>query len=209
MVGPSSSHTAGACRIGQMARALCGGTPDRAALELHGSFAKTGEGHGTDRALVGGLLGFAPDDPRLREALGLAASAGLEAVFSTTRLRHVHPNSVRLTLQRGDQTLVAVGSSLGGGRIAVVEIDGLAVDLSGEYPTLVVIAHDQPGMLAAITAELTRSEVNVATVRVSRNRPGGFALHVYELDLTPPGAVVDAVAHLPAVASVRLLPQLM
>ncbi len=207
MVGPSSSHTAGACRIGLLTRALCGDLPERALIELHGSFAKTGAGHGTDRALVGGLLGFAPDDPRLRDALNLAEQAGLQVTFATTKLRDVHPNTARLTVERAGQKVVVVGSSLGGGRIAVCEIDGLPVDLSGEYPTLVIVAVDQPGTLAAITAELAADGVNVATVRVSRSRPGGVALHLYELDDLPVPEVVALLARLPAVRTVRLLAQ--
>ena len=205
MVGPSSSHTAGACRIGLLTRALLGATPTHAVIELHGSFAKTGAGHGTDRALVGGLLGLQPDDERLRDALDLAVQAGLTVQFQTTKLRDVHPNTARLTVSRGDQAVVVVGSSLGGGRIAVCEIGGLAVDLSGEYPTLVVLAQDQPGMLAAVTTQLSAVGVNVATVRVSRNKPGGVALHLYELDAAPVTAVLDGLARLPAVQSVRLL----
>lgn len=205
MVGPSSSHTAGACRIGLLTRALAGGTPEHALIELHGSFAKTGEGHGTDRALVGGLLGFAPDDERLRDALTLAHDAGLTVAFQTVKLREAHPNTARLTVQRAGQQVVVVGSSLGGGRIAVCEIDGLAVDLSGEYPTLVIVAADQPGTLAAITAELAADGVNVATARLSRNRPGGTALHLYELDDAPDPQVVQQVARVPAVRTVRLL----
>lgn len=205
MVGPSSSHTAGACRIGLMARALCGGTPERAQIELHGSFAKTGEGHGTDRALVGGLLGFQPDDERLRDALDLAQAANMAVSFVTVKLREVHPNTARLTVTRDGHSVVVVGSSLGGGRIAVCEIDGLAVDLSGEYPTLVIAAPDQPGTLAAITAELAADGVNVATVRVSRNRPGGLALHLYELDEAPLPEVLALLEKLPVVRTVRLL----
>ena len=207
MVGPSSSHTAGACRVGLLTRALCGGTPERALVELHGSFAKTGKGHGTDRAIVGGLLGFLPDDARLREALELAGAAGLDITFATAKLRNVHPNTARLTVERDGQKMVVVGSSLGGGRIAVCEIDGLPVDLSGEYPTLVVVALDQPGTLAAITAELAADAVNVATVRVSRSRPGGVALHLYELDERPDEESVARLARLPAVQTVRLLSQ--
>src|SRR5947207_13647492 len=105
MVGPSSSHTAGACRIGLLARCLVGGTPQRARLELHGSFARTGEGHGTDKALAGGLMGFRPDDERLRDALDIAEREGLHYVFEKTKLGEeeaIHPNSVHFTAWRGD-----------------------------------------------------------------------------------------------------------
>src|ERR671926_1909348 len=125
MVGPSSSHTAGACRLGLLARCLVGGTPHRARIELHGSFARTGEGHGTDKAIVGGLLGFRPDDERLRDALGIAEREGLDYRFEKTTIADdAHPNTVRLTLERGEQRAVMVGSSLGAGRIKLSEIDG-------------------------------------------------------------------------------------
>src|SRR3954447_20296245 len=127
MVGPSSSHTAGACRLGLLARCLVGGTPQRALMELHGSFARTGEGHGTDKAIVAGLMGFRPDDERIRDALGIAERDSLHYVFEKTTLGaegELHPNSVRLTVERGDRTAVMIGSSLGAGRVLVSEIDG-------------------------------------------------------------------------------------
>src|SRR5919198_3688150 len=124
MVGPSSSHTAGACRIGLLARGLVGGTPQRALLELHGSFARTGEGHGTDKALAGGLLGFRPDDERLRDALEIAEREGLDYRFEkTTVAEDAHPNTVRITAERGARRVIMVGSSLGAGRVLVTEID--------------------------------------------------------------------------------------
>src|ERR687886_195199 len=118
MVGPSSSHTAGACRLGLLARCLVGGTPHRARIELHGSFARTGEGHGTDKAIVGGLMGFRPDDERPRDALGIAEREGLSYRFEKTTIADdAHPNTVRLTVERGDEKAVMVGSSLGAGRV--------------------------------------------------------------------------------------------
>src|SRR5918912_3031198 len=125
MVGPSSSHTAGACRIGLLARCLVNGTPERALIELHGSFARTGEGHGTDKAIVGGLMGFRPVDERLRDALDIAEREGLDYRFEKTTLGEegeVHPNTARITVQRADREAVMVGSSLGAGRVLVPEI---------------------------------------------------------------------------------------
>ena len=125
MVGPSSSHTAGACRLGLLARCLVGGTPHKARIELHGSFARTGEGHGTDKAIVGGLLGFRPDDERLRTALEIAEREGLDYRFEkTTIAEDAHPNTVRVTVTRDDRESVMVGSSLGAGRVLGTEIDG-------------------------------------------------------------------------------------
>ena len=206
MVGPSSSHTAGACRIALLARALVGGTPDRALVELHGSFAKTGTGHGTDRALAGGLLGFAPDDERLRESLDLAAQVGLPIEFQSVKLRGaVHPNTARLTLDRGELRVTVTGSSLGGGRILLTELDGLPVEITGEYHTLVVVAQDQPGTVAAITSTLARHQLNVATMRVSRHHKGGDAIHIYELDEPAPPAAITELTSIPAVRFARPL----
>src|SRR4051812_11786226 len=125
MVGPSSSHTAGACRIGLLARCLVGGTPEHATIELHGSFARTGEGHGTDKAIVAGLMGFRPDDERIRDALGIAAGEGFDYRFEKTKLGEegvTHPNTARITLSRGSREAQLVGASLGAGRILVSEI---------------------------------------------------------------------------------------
>lgn len=206
MVGPSSSHTAGACRIALLARAIAGGTPTRAKIELHGSFAKTAEGHGTDRALIGGLLGFLPDDVRLRDSLDLAQQQGLAYEFATVKLRGAHhPNTARLTLERDGQTASITGSSLGGGRIVITEIDEMAVEVTGEYHTLVVVAGDVPGTVAGITSILTRLHVNVATMRVSRHQKGGEAIHIYELDEAVPVAGLAELRELAAVRRVRLL----
>lgn len=206
MVGPSSSHTAGACRIGLFARALLGGQPERAIVELHGSFARTGQGHGTDRAMAGGLLGFRPDDERLRDSLELAAAAGLELTFQNTKLRgEHHPNTARLTLRKGDREVVVVGSSIGAGRIIITSIDGFAVDITGTLPTLVVVAADQPGAVAAITTTLAGQGGNIATIRVSRRQKGGHAIHVYELDEPVGAEALAALLALPKVQSVRAI----
>lgn len=207
MVGPSSSHTAGACRIGLLARALLGQQPVDALLELHGSFAKTGEGHGTDRALVGGLLGLLPDDPRLRDSLQLAAQIGVACTFRHVQLRGAaHPNTVRLTLRdAAGGSAVVVGSSLGGGRVVLTELDGLPVQVSGEYDTLVVQAEDRRGTIGAIATALAQSEVNIATLRLSRHSKGGLATHVYELDEPPPDVCLIALQAIAAVQHVRRL----
>lgn len=206
MVGPSSSHTAGACRIGLFARALLGVQPTEARVELHGSFARTGQGHGTDRAIAGGLLGFRPDDERLRDSLDLAAAAGLAITFENTKLRgDHHPNTTRITARKGDATVEVVGSSIGAGRIVITAIDGFPVELAGSLPTLVVVAADQPGMVAAITGALAREGGNIATIKVSRRKKGGSAIHIYELDDLIGAEAVAALTTLPGVRSVRLI----
>jgi L-serine dehydratase len=206
MVGPSSSHTAGACRLGLIARALVGGTPDAAKVELHGSFARTGTGHGTDRAIAGGLLGFQPDDVRLRESLELAERAGLTIAFENTKIRgDHHPNTTRITVKREGRSAVMVGSSIGAGRIVVTSIDGFPVELTGSYPTLVVVAHDEPGIVAQLASALAEERVNLATMRVSRRQKGGDAIHIYELDSLPGTAALDRIRLLNAVTTLRIV----
>jgi L-serine dehydratase len=208
MVGPSSSHTAGACRIGLLARGLVGGTPQHALLELHGSFARTGEGHGTDKALAGGLLGFRPDDARIRDALEIAEREGLDFRFDKTTLSDdAHPNSVRVTVTLGDTTAVAVGESLGAGRVRLREIDGYPVDVSGAYHTLVLTAEDRPGSIAAITGVLADDRVNIATLRVSRSARGGDAFMVIECDDAVGEEAAEDVRRLGWVHWVRALPK--
>jgi L-serine dehydratase len=206
MVGPSSSHTAGACRIGLFARALLGGQPEHARVELHGSFARTGQGHGTDRAIAGGLLGFHPDDERLRDSIELAAEAGLDLTFENAKLRgNHHPNTTRISAKRGDRQVSVIGSSIGAGRIVVTAIDGFHVDITGTLPTLVVVAADQPGTVAAVTSTLAEAGGNIATIKVSRRQKGGHAIHIYELDEPVSAEALVALAALPSVQSVRAI----
>lgn len=206
MVGPSSSHTAGACRLGLIARALVGGTPDAAKIELHGSFARTGAGHGTDRAIAGGLLGYQPDDVRLRESLEAAEQAGVKLVFENTKLRgDHHPNTTRITATRNRRTAAMIGSSIGAGRIVVTAIDGFPVEVTGSYPTLVVVAHDEPGIVATLASALAEESVNLATMRVSRRQKGGDAIHIYELDSAPGSAALERILSLAAVKTLRVI----
>jgi L-serine dehydratase len=196
MVGPSSSHTAGACRLGLMARAILGATPDHATVRLHGSFAATGDGHGTKRAIVGGLLGMRPDDLRLRQAFEEAEAAGLEARFETVDLGDdAHPNSVVFDVARGEEHVALRGASVGGGRIQVSEIDGFPVALGGDYHTLVLLARDQPGTISAISGVFAQDGLNLATMRVDRTGRHKEALMTLEVD----GPISDAtLAHIRA-----------
>jgi L-serine dehydratase len=198
MVGPSSSHTAGACRLGLLARNLVGGTPDKARIELHGSFARTGEGHGTDKAIAGGMMGFRPDDERLRDALEIAEREGLSYVFEKTTLADdAHPNTARITVERGDRRAVMTGSSLGAGRILVTEINDYAVEVTGSYHTIVLIAEDVKGSVAAIATILAEHGINIANLRLTRRERGGDAFMVIEVDDMPGEAVRDEIRELP------------
>jgi L-serine dehydratase len=198
MVGPSSSHTAGACRLGLLARGLVGGTPERARIELHGSFARTGEGHGTDKAIVGGLMGYRPDDERLRTALETAEGEGLDYRFEKTTLDdEAHPNTVRISVERGGRRSVMVGSSLGAGRVLVTEIDGYPVEVTGSYHTIVLVAEDVRGSVARIATVLADDGVNIATLRLTRKQRGGDAFMVIEVDEAPDERTRDDIRALP------------
>ena len=203
MVGPSSSHTAGAVRIGRMARALLGQEPVRAQLLLHGSFASTGEGHGTHQALVAGLLGLAPDDPRVPDSFALARERGLDFTFGTCALRDVHPNSALLRLEGREGGRIEVGaSSPGGGRIRVFQVDGLQTSFSGDLPTLVVHNTDQPGCVSQVTGVLARCGLNVATLQLNRGGRGGSAVMVIECDQPIPSQAAREIRGLPGILRV-------
>jgi L-serine dehydratase len=198
MVGPSSSHTAGACRLGLLARAILGETPDRATVGLHGSFAATGDGHGTKRAIVGGLLGMAPDDLRLRQAFDEAAAAGLKVRFETVDLgEDAHPNSVVFDIAQGDDSVKLRGASVGGGRILVSEIDAFPVALGGDYHTLVLLAHDQPGTISAISGVFAQDGLNLATMHVDRTGRHKDALMTLEVDGPISNATLERIRAFP------------
>lgn len=203
MVGPSSSHTAGAVRIGLMARALLGQEPVRARLLLHGSFASTGEGHGTHRALIAGLLGLSPDDSRVPDSFALAGERGLEFTFGTCVLRDVHPNSVLIQLEGAQGGALEVGaSSPGGGRIQVFRLDGLSTSFTGELPTLVVHNSDRPGCVSQVTGVLAGHGMNVATLQLNRGNRGESAVMVIECDQPIPEEVAHEVRDLPGILRV-------
>ncbi len=192
MIGPSSSHTAGAARLGRMARKLLGCAPAKAELLLHGSFAATGSGHGTDRALAAGLLDMAPDDPRLPRSFEAAAEAGMEITVGRVNLQGAHPNTVILRLTAPDgQTLEVRGASLGGGRVRVEAIDGLEAAFSGDLPTLIIRNADKPGQVAEVAGLLSRQGVNIATMQLYRDMRGGLAVMVIESDQPIPRPVVE------------------
>jgi L-serine dehydratase len=208
MVGPSSSHTAGAVRIGEFARKLLGDEPASAIIGLHGSFAATGEGHGTHLALLAGLLGMAPDDEGIPAAREIAADRGLDYRFEDIDLGNVHPNSVRLQLAAEGAALDVCASSVGGGRIQVWDIDGFQVDLDGVYPTVLLAYPDRPGAVAMVSSIISNAGMNIATIKAHRTSRGGQALMAVQLDLTPTAGVLNALRHLPSMDNVRFVPRL-
>ena len=196
MVGPSSSHTAGAVRMGQIARRLVGGEPVRAGILLAGSFASTGAGHGTPRALVAGLMGFMPDDERIPRSFEIAKERGLAYEFGTVQLRDAHPNSALLTVENERGERVEVGaSSPGGGRILV----------SGEVPTLIVRCEDRPGHVSRVTGVVAAQGINMSKLRVERDERGGTAIMVIECDQRIPYKVKMAISAIEGVRKVTRL----
>lgn len=206
MVGPSSSHTAGAVRIGLIARRLLGGQPATARITLSGSFAATGTGHGTDRALVAGLLGMKPDDIRIPDSFALAVEQGLAFTFDKTELKEAHPNTAILQLSTtGGRELEVQASSLGGGRIMVNKLDGINVNFNGDSPTLIVHNLDQPGHVAEVTSMLSHKSVNIATMQLYRNHRGGYAVMVIETDQDIPAEALRWLSRLEGVIKVTYL----
>ena len=200
MIGPSSSHTAGAARIGLTARMLLGEELTRAEIGLHGSFAKTYRGHGTDRAIVGGLMGMHVDDERLRDSLTIAREAGISVHFQQINIRGAHPNTVRLTVTGvSGRMLVVEAASVGGGNIEVHKIDGLGVNFTGKENTLIIRHADVTGAIASITGTLARKNVNIANVQGYRRQQGGDAMIVMELDGVPDQETLDTIDALPGV----------
>lgn len=201
MIGPSSSHTAGAVRLGRVAWKILGERAVRAEIQLSGSFAQTYQGHGTDKALVAGIMGMHSDDERIRNSLQLAQDSGLAVTFQEIQLPGAHPNTARIALtgQNGGQAVVQ-GASVGGGTILVTEINGLSVSLTGQYNTILVLHQDKPGAIAAVTQFMAESGVNIGNFRLSRPQKGGEALMTIEVD----GDVADTLmANLQALDPVK------
>ena len=203
MVGPSSSHTAGAVRIGNMARALLGADVARAEIRLHGSFAETGQGHGTDRALIAGLLGMRPDDLDIPRSFELARERGVAFTFGTVELRDAHPNTAVLTVEDGAGHSVEIqAASTGGGRIRIDRLDGIDVSFTGDYNTLIIHSQDVSGKLAEVTRELSRVNANIANMNLCRAKRGGAVLMVIEMDQRVPPVVRTLIEELSGVERV-------
>ncbi|MGN0363872.1 MAG: L-serine ammonia-lyase, iron-sulfur-dependent subunit beta [Bilifractor sp.] len=204
MVGPSSSHTAGAVKIGNVCLKLMGEKIRNADILLHGSFLATGKGHGTDKALVAGLLGFSVDDSRIPDSFRIARECGLAYRFGAIDLgEDAHPNSVRMDLiSISGKKLEVQASSIGGGRIMVNRIDGLEANFSGDLPTLIVHNLDQPGHVAEVTSMLEHKSVNIATMQLYRSGRGGHAVMVIECDQEIPREALKWLEHLEGIEKV-------
>lgn len=207
MVGPSSSHTAGALRIAQIAGHIVKESVIEVKFILHGSFAKTYKGHGTDRALLAGIMGLSTENPDVRDAFHLAEKRGLSYSFQTAPLTEgMHPNTVSLELvSKKGKKLTLVGSSIGGGEVIIKAINGISVSFTGEYPTLIVQQIDRPGVAAHITSILAKNNVNIVTISMYREHRGTRAFTILETDENLATQVVEQVKDNPHIYDVFLV----
>ena len=207
MIGPSSSHTAGAAIIAYLAQKMIAPPLRRADFRLYGSFAKTYRGHGTDRALVGGILGFSADDERIRDSFALAKQQGLEFRFIPDETEtDVHPNTVEIRMENAAGRVMTVrGESLGGGKVRIVGINGVKVDFTGEYNALIVVQRDKPGVVAHITKILSNRDVNIAFMRLFREQKGHTAYTIVESDQRLPEGVDALLLENPNITDVMVV----
>lgn len=183
MIGPSSSHTAGVARIGRVARSIMGVDMDKAVITFYNSFARTYEGHGSDRAIIAGLMGMAPDDDRLKDSLQIAEKQGFRYQFkASANASALHPNSIRIQMEGDEKKVIVLGVSRGGGLISIVEIDGFACNFTSQVPTLVITAQDKAGSIAFISNIIQNEDCNVGTLTVNRKGKHDMAKLVFELD---------------------------
>jgi len=203
MIGPSSSHTAGAVRIGRISWKILGEQVAKADIALSGSFAQTHKGHGTDKALVAGILGMKPDDSNIPLSLEIAAGLGLSYCFSEIKIPHAHPNTAILHLYgiSGAQCTVQ-GVSVGGGNILITRLNGMDSAFSGERDTLIIANDDAPGVIAAVTAKLAKGSANIGDFRLSRPHKGHSAIMTIELDGDIEKSLVNELKELPNITSV-------
>lgn len=206
MIGPSSSHTAGAARLSRVARLITAKPYSHVSFGLHGSFARTYKGHGTDRALVAGALGLREDDERLADAFLLAEEAGITYDFYETELENMHENSVKITfsLLDGGKSEI-IGSSIGGAQIVIRRIGGFDTELSAQSPTLVFSHHDKKGIISEVTGALAEKGINIAVMKLSRRARGDLAFCVIETDDFIPQEVIERLKQIPDILSVQAI----
>lgn len=204
MVGPSSSHTAGAARLGKIASEISGGGFYKVEFHLHGSFAKTYKGHGTDKALVAGILGYSPSDEELRNSFQLAKDKGILFEFIETEMEYAHPNTAKIVFKYKDRPdFYITGSSIGGGSIIITDIDGDEVEFTGEYPTIILKYNDQKGMISKISSILANHEINIATMKVSRD--GDNATMFCEIDTPIEENVVEEIKNIKEITRAKFI----
>ena len=207
MIGPSSSHTAGATAIALLARKMFPGDLKSVEFTLYGSFARTYKGHGTDRALLGGVMGYSPDDARIRNSFAIAEKEGLSFRFLTNLTENdIHPNTVDIRMADDNgRTLLVRGESIGGGKVRITRIDQVEVDFTGEYSTLIVIQQDKPGVIAHITSCLSEKKVTIAYMKLYREEKGSVAYSIVESDGILPEDAANQIRQNPYVHDVILI----
>lgn len=206
MIGPSSSHTAGAARLGKVARAIAGEDIKEVIFYLHGSFAKTYKGHGTDRALVAGILGMEPSDLRLRNSFQIANDLRIKYEFKELDLGERHPNTVKFFIKSGDNNeCEIIGSSVGGGSILITEVNGQEVYFTGEYPTVIISHRDIPGVISKVTTILYDNNINIAFMNVFRTQKGKKATMVFGIDNTITEEIVETIKRIQAISKVTTI----
>jgi L-serine dehydratase len=209
MIGPSSSHTAGAAKIGYIAKGIFGEDVTTVNFYLHGSFAKTYLGHGTDKALLSGVLGFLPDDERLKNAYKIAERRGIKYTFNATDLGEVHPNTVKIEMiSKQGKIMKITGSSIGGGKVKIIKINDLDVEFDGEYTTLITKHYDRPGVIAAITSVLADNKVNIAYMKLFRHIKGDYARLVLESDEVINEQVLEEIREMRFISEVTCIDKL-
>ncbi len=209
MVGPSSSHTAGACRIGNVFKRVYGSTPNEVFVTFYGSFADTYKGHGTDKAIIGGLLGYETDDPRIPDSVKIAEDLGVKVHFIESSVEMLHPNTVLITaMGENNHETTVLAESVGGGNIIIKEIDGVPVNLDGSTHAIVISHHDEPGVINYVTEILTRMNINVANMIVSRIAKGERANMFLEIDELPETDLKGEILKNKAIYSSRIIKKL-
>ena len=192
MIGPSSSHTAGAARLGRIAKEIAGDDFDKVTFYLHGSFAKTYKGHGTDKALVAGILGMEPSDDRIKHSFEIAKKNGIEVAFVEADLGYVHPNTAKIVFHRkNDVDFYITGSAIGGGSIIITNIDGNKVEFSGDLPTLLLKYIDKKGTISKVSTVLSKEGINIATMKVTREGKGKVATMILEADNKIDNSIIE------------------
>ncbi|SFD86824.1 L-serine dehydratase [Bacillus sp. OV194] len=202
MIGPSSSHTAGAARIGRVARHLFGRKPEYAHISFYGSFAKTYRGHGTDVAIVGGILDFDTFDTRIVDALSLAEEQGIDIKMTEEDALTDHPNTAKIILGDQNGKIQLVGVSIGGGKIEIVELNGFELKLSGNHPAMLIVHNDRYGAIAGVANILAKHQINIGHMRVSRKEKGQEALMIIEVDQNIDPVLIEEIESLPIVQQV-------
>lgn len=205
MIGPSSSHTAGAARIGKLMRTLFGEQPDVADIYLYESFAKTYRGHGTDIAIVGGLLNMEPDDDRLAQSLKLAHEAGMEVAFIPKDESAAHPNLTTIRLSKGDRKAVMTGISIGGGNIELTNINGFGMTISAGVPTFVITHEEDPGLNKAIISTLAADSIKTASIVTITSEQSDLLMSVVEVDLPTAVRALSQLEELTAIKTINFI----